>query len=175
MSNVDDFMQGSGGYPLIKLTREGSKLIGDLLEARLVDERDYDTGQVVRWDNGDARKQLVIDVRVDWAASVDITTGKDGAREEIGSYYCRYTAFLAMKAATEATGCKMSEVGRLALARTKDGTPRNPRHAPPQQFAAQVERRAAGSGVDDLLGDSSPAGQGQPEQQPAATAATDLL
>lgn len=167
MSNVDDFMSGSGGYPLIKLNAVGSKLVGDLVEARLVDERDYDTGETMRWDDGSARKQLVLDVKVDWTASADITTGKDGAREETGSYYCRYTAFLALQKATQEVGCKMSQVGRFALARIEDGKPRNQRHNPPQQFVAKVEKRAAGNGVDDLLGASA--------APVAATAASDLL
>lgn len=168
MTNVDDFMQGGGGYPLIKINSVGGKLIGDLVEARLVDERDYDTGQVVTWDDGTPRKQLVLDVRVDWAASVDVTTGKDDVREEIGSYYCRYTAYLAMKEAIATADCKVSEVGRLAIARTPDGVPRSKKHNPPQQFTAQVQRRIAATSVDDLLGETVPVGAGASAGQPTA-------
>jgi len=170
MTSVDDFMSGTGGYPNTKINSVGGKLVGDLVEARLVDERDYDTGKPVLWDNGEPKKQLVLDVRVDWDASIDVTTGKDGVREEIGSYYCRYTAFLAMREACKEADVKMSQVGRFALARTPDGTARNPRHAPPQQFVAKVTARAAGADVDDLL-DQQP----QPETVSVGVAAADLL
>lgn len=151
MTSVDDFMKGGSSHPQIKINSVGGKLVGDLIEARLVDERDYDTGQPVTWPNGEPKKQLVLDIRIDWDASVDVTTGKDGVREEIGTYYCRYTAFLALKDACEKASTVMSHVGRLAIARTPDGTPRNPRHAPPQQFVAQVTQRTAEPGVDDLM------------------------
>lgn len=170
MTTVDDFMSGSGGYPLIKINSEGGKLVGDLVEARLVDERDYNTGEIVRWDNGEPRKQLVLDVRVDWDASADVTTGKDGTRDEIGTYYCRYTAFLALKEACDKANTRMSQVDRLALARTKDGVPRKAGFAPPQQFVAKVTQRAAGVDVDDLLAEPA-----QPEAVSVGVSADDLL
>jgi hypothetical protein len=151
MTSVDDFVEGASSLPLIKINSEGGKLIGDVIQARLVDERDYDTGDIVRWDDGNPRKQLVLDIRIDWAASIDVTTGKDGVREETGSYYCRFAAFLAVRDAVQKTGIKMSDVGRIAIARTKDGDPRSPRHKPPQQFVAQVMARTAAPDVDNLM------------------------
>lgn len=154
-NSVDDFMAGSGGYPYTKIDEVGGKLVFDLIEARLVDERDYDTGQVATWDNGEPKKQLVLDVNIDWDKSTGVVTGKDGVKEPVGSYYCKYTAFLALKKACDEAGIKMSQVGRGAIKRTEDGTPRNPRHAPPHQFVAQVSARAASSDVDDLLADTT--------------------
>jgi hypothetical protein len=177
-NNVDDFMSGGSKHPLIRLENVGSTLIGDLVEARLVDERDYDTGEIKRWDDGNPRKQLVIDVRIDWAKSVDITTGKNGIREDVGSYYCRYTAFLAMQEAVKAAGCKMSEVGRLALRRTQDGQPKKAGFGAPQQFVAQVARAAAGASVDDMFAaaPAQPAAPAAPAPPPVpAMAASDLL
>lgn len=175
MTSVDEFMQGGNNYPQIKINSVGGKLVGDLVEARLVDERDFDTGQIVTWDDNTPRKQLVLDTRVDWAASVDVTTGKDGTREEIGSYFCRFTAKLALQEACETAGIVMSKVGRFAIQRTPDGVPRNPRHKPPQQFVAQVAQRTAEPGVDNMMAATAqpaaaPAAAAPPAQQPAAAA-----
>lgn len=174
MTNVDDFLEGGGGLPYIKINQPGGKLVGDLIEARLVNERDYDTGKPILWDDGTPRKQLVLDVRIDWDACIEVTTGKDGVKEETGSYYCRYTAQLALKDACQAASVKMSQVGRFALARTADGTPRNPRHAPPQQFVAKVTGRTADTAVDDLLAQPAQA-QPAPAAVPAGVSADDLL
>ncbi len=156
MTNVDDFLNGSTSRPLIKLNNPGSKLVFDLIEARLVQERDFDTGQLVTWDDGKPKKQIVLDVHIDWAASHDISVGKDGQQEPEGSYYVRYTCQLALQQACEAAGVRLSEVGRGAIARTPDGVPKKQGLNPPQQFAAQVQRRIAAAGVDDLL-DGQPA------------------
>jgi len=151
MTDIDQFLAGSKSYPLIKINSEGGKVVGDLVAARLVDERDYDTGNIVHWSDGTPRKQIVLDIRIDWPASIDITTGKEGVNEEVGSYYCRFTAQLALREACETAGVPLSQVGRIAIARLKDGVPRNPRNKPPQQFRAEVARATAAAGVDSLL------------------------
>jgi hypothetical protein len=172
MTSVDDFLSGGSRYPLIKLNNPGSKLVWtDLIEARIVQSRNFDTGQPEYWDNdpNKPKQQIVLDVRIDWAASQDITVGADGAQESVGSYYVRYACQIALQDACMAAGCKLSEVGRGAIARTADGIPKRAGANPPQQFAAQVQRRVASSTVDDLLGgtthDPVPPTTPAPQQQ----------
>jgi len=170
--SVDDLLEGSG-KPYIKMTRPGSKLVGELVDARVGIERDYDTGQTVTWDDGTPKDQLVVDVQIDWAKSVDITTGKDGERAEVGTLYCKFLQQRAFSDACKVAEVKLSQVGPLALLRLEDGTPRNHKHKPPQQFAAEVAKRTAQPGVDSLLG-GQPAAV-EPNQVAPVTAAPGSL
>ncbi len=173
MTNVQDFMNSVGGHPPIKLGNPGAKLVWDLLGVRLVQERDYDTEQPVFNNDGSPRMQLVLDLKIDWAASSgDITTGKDGNREDIGSLYCKRALTFALKQACQVAGCQLEEVGRGAIVRLEDGIPRNPKNLPPHQFMAQV-KRATTTAVTDLLDSVSdngttPPSAAAPAPQPTA-------
>jgi hypothetical protein len=172
VTSVQDFMNSVGGHPPVKLGSPGDKLVFDLLGVRLVQERDYDTEQPVFEDDGRPRMQLVLDMRIDWAASSgNITTGKDGNQEETGSLYCKRALTFALKQACQDAGCSLEEVGRGAILRLEDGVPRNPRNKPPHQFTAQV-KKAANAAVTDLLnqaGPDTPAQQPQPQGVPTGS------
>jgi len=157
VKSVDDLLEGSGGNPYIKLNYPGAKLVGEVVDARVGVERDYDTGQPVTWDDGTPKQQLVLDIRIDWERSVGVTTGKGDEQAEIGTLYCKWLQQQAIAQACKAAGVKMSQVGPIALVRLEDGTPSNPKRKPPHQFAAEVARRTAAPGVDSLLGASEPA------------------
>jgi hypothetical protein len=149
-TSVDDFVQG--GHPAIKFTRPGAKLVGDIVEARVGVERDYDTGQPAAWPDGTPKQQLVLDVRIDWTRTVDVTAGDDNA--DIGTIYCKFLQQRALAAACQTAGIKMSQAGPVTMIRLDDGVPRNPRYKPPQQYQATVaQRTAVDNRVDELTAD----------------------
>jgi len=189
MKSVDDLIESSGGgKPYIKLNYPGAKLVGELVDARVGVERDYDTGQPLTWDDGTPKQQLVLDIRIDWERSVGVTTGKGEEQAEVGTLYCKWLQQQAIAAACKAAGVKLSQVGPIALVRLEDGVPSNPKRKPPHQFAAEVARRTAAPGVDSLLSASEPAapsaaapapgsllGASEPATQPAAAPAPGSL
>lgn len=177
--SVDDFLNStSSGKPYIKFNNVSDKLVGELVEARIGYERDYNTGETVTWPDGSPKEQLQLDIRIDWSKSTGITTGSDGEQAEVGTIYCKYLQQKAVAEACKAKGLKLSEVGPFAMVRLPDGQPRNPRNRPPHQFAAEVDRRVASAGVDSLLGgmaQAEPEPAPQPATPPAAPAPGSLL
>ena len=157
MTNIDDFMfSGSSGYPSTKIDQVGGKLVFDLIEARLVDDYDPKTKEPKLLRNGKVKQTLVLDVEIDWDKSVSVVTGSDGVREARGSFWCKWTAFLAIKEACVKADIKLSQVGRGVITRTPDGPkPSDPTMSAPHQFTAWVAPRAASNEVDDLIADTA--------------------
>lgn len=170
MTNVDDFMfSGSSGYPSTKIDQVGGKLVADLIEARLVDDYDPKTQAPKLLKSGKVKQTLVLDIEIDWDKSSSVVTGKDGVKEPLGSFWCKWTAFLAIKEACIKADIKLSQVGRIAIVRTADGPkPSDPTLSAPHQFVAQVAPRAASAGVDDLMATT-------PAPATAGVSAEDLL
>ena len=161
---ADDLL--TDGLPWLKHDVEGAILIGDLIEARVGQARDFDTGEPMTWDDGTPVDQLILDVRVDWGRSKGIAyKGEDKGedRPEVATLYTKYLQQKAFLDACKASELKPSQVGTFAMKREADGVPKGKRN-PPQQFTAQVQQRVASAGADNLLG-----GDGEPEPETAAS------
>ncbi len=60
MSNeIDQFLLGGGGSSA-RFETVGDTVTGTVLSAEVKDQTDLATGAVLKWDNGDVRKQLVV-------------------------------------------------------------------------------------------------------------------
>ena len=61
MSNneIDSFLLGGGGSSA-KFENVGDTVTGTILSAEVKDQTDLATGAILKWDNGDTRKQLVV-------------------------------------------------------------------------------------------------------------------
>lgn len=61
MSNneIDSFLLGGGGSSA-KFENVGDAVTGTILSAEVKDQTDLATGAILKWDNGDTRKQLVV-------------------------------------------------------------------------------------------------------------------
>lgn len=64
MTTTDPFLAGGDSLPGFKFANVGDKLVGQITEARQVDDRDMD-GSPRTWDNGDPRKVWVFDIDTD--------------------------------------------------------------------------------------------------------------
>lgn len=159
-TNVDDFMFSVSSYPTTKINEVGGRLVGDLVEARLVDQYDPETGELELLKSGKAKQTLVLDVEIDWTKSSGVITGTEGVKEPVGSFWCKWAAFLAIKDACVKKEIKLSQVGRIAIVREQDGPKPAPTKSAPHQFSASVAPRAASADVDDLLagGPATPSG-----------------
>lgn len=135
-TDVDQFLEESGGYPAVKFDAPGSTLTGDLIAARVGYQRVFGTKEVAKWEDGTPKKQLVLDIKIDSSETKGVTVG-DGD-SDTGTVYCKHAAKVALQQACEDAGIKLSQAGRIKLQRTEDGAPPKPGHNPPQQFRAKV-------------------------------------
>ena len=170
------------------LTR-GGRVIG---EPELVQQRDYDTGEPLTWDDGRPKKQLIIDVQTDLNEPNEDFPEDDGVRR----FYVKGNLQKAIRQALrEARADEVEEGGELYVTFTgfgerpvsKSGKKLN---APREHTARYVKPSAAyvqGGGEQQSQGDpwagsTTPSNpyQAPPQQQapsgaPAGNQAADLL
>jgi hypothetical protein len=70
MTLTDPFQAGGESLPGFKFASVGDKLVGQIIDARQVPDRDLD-GNVRKWDNGDERTVWVFDVDTDSDGTAD--------------------------------------------------------------------------------------------------------
>ena len=151
--SADDFLMG-GGVPSAKFPTIGTSISGRITERPKVEQqRDYTTGELKFWPDGQPQNQLVVTVATDQRDPQ--VADDDGMRR----FYIKGQMKTAVQQAVRASGAKGLEVGGvLSITYTGDGEQKSAKLNPPKLFAAQYTPAAT-------------AELNAPEPQPAATPA----
>ncbi|QYC55142.1 hypothetical protein SEA_BOILGATE_62 [Mycobacterium phage Boilgate] len=122
----------NSGVPSAKFKNQGDTVGGRIVEEpRLEQQRDYDTGAPLTYDDGNPRMQLVITLQTDLRDPA--VPNDDGQRR----LYVKGAMKAAIGQALRVAGVKKPEVGGdLHVTYTHDGEQKNPRLSPPKQFSA---------------------------------------
>lgn len=135
----------SGGTPAAKFSTVGTVVKGTVVSSRVADQTDINTGEVKRWANGDAMKQLLVTIQTEERdPSID---GDDGQR----TLYARggQGGMLdAIRKATRQFG-GLHPGGLLAVKYTGDGQAKQRGFNPPKLYAAQYTPPAQSLNFND--------------------------
>lgn len=129
----NDFLMG-GGYK--SATFKGEPPIsweGEVIEEpSLVQKRDYDSGDLLFWPDGNPRMQMVVVVQT------DVRDPQIPDDDGIRAHYLDGSKARAVRDAVRAAGADRIDVGgRLTLTYTHDGhNAKGPKFNPPKQFSA---------------------------------------
>lgn len=160
MSEVDDFM--GGGVPSAKFPEPGTTVSGVIIdEPRITQQRDFDSGDLKFWDDGEPMKQLVVHVQTD-LRDAEIPDD-DGIR----AIYIKSNLKKAVQTALTRAKAKLAIGGTLSVTYTQDGVNKRGKGKPPKEYsAAYTAPDVAG---EFLAGPDEPAGQ-PAQAAPAAPA-----
>ena len=147
--DVNAFLNQSGA-PSAKFASIGTTVKGTVIAAEVRDQTDFTTGEVLRWDNGDPRKQLVVTLQTD-ERDGDINDD-DGTRR----LFAKGNMLNAIKAAVRKAGANLEPGGTLVVKYVADGDPPKKGLNAPKLYEAAY-KPGTQTDVDSLLGDSSPA------------------
>ena len=113
-----------GGGNAVKFPEVGASVTGKILRAKSQPQTDFQTGEIVRWPNGDEKLEYVFWLDTD-----------DGEQ----TLYARNQLWIAVRDAIKASSpSQLPEVGgTLAVKYTGDGTPKQAGFNPPKLYAAK--------------------------------------
>jgi hypothetical protein len=129
--DANDFLMG-GGVKSAKFEKPGAKVSGTIArKPELQQQRDFDSGKPLTWDDGSARQQ----VKVVLVTELNEEEGDNGER----ALYLKGGLLKAVQAAVKDSGAKGLEVdGKLAVKYTKDGEKKGKLN-PPKLYVAKYE------------------------------------
>ena len=167
----DPFAQAAsfltGGLVAAKWPHEGFVVEGVIKGAKMQQQRDYDDGTPLTWDNGDPRMQLVVDVQseatgVTWKGLQNkktVVPNDDGMR----AMYVKGNLQKALSKALTAAGAKFAAGAHLRVERVADIPNADSKYADAHDYVVVYTPRDPGQDAADFL--STP----EPEQSaPAA-------
>lgn len=142
-NEVDGFLEGQGGRSA-RFPNIGDQVWGEVVNARVVQQTDFDSGALLFWDDGNPRMQLVITL----ATQEQEDDEDDGVRR----VYARGQMATAIAKAVRATGAKLRPGGQLVVRYTQDGpAPSRKGMSPPKIYFAKYEPPEPGAlGAQDL-------------------------
>jgi hypothetical protein len=145
IDDVNDFLE-SGGIPGASFENIGDNWHGQIVRAKKVQSRDFETREAKTWDDGSPMHELQIDLQTD-VRSPDIS-GDDGVRR----LFCRGGMLQAVRQALRASKERLQPGGWLDVTYTGDGTATRRGLRPPKIYSAKYEpgQLAAGISADDL-------------------------
>ena len=131
MQDANDFLM-SGGVKSAKFDKIGAVVKGAIARTPEVqDQRDFDSGKVLTWDDGSPRKQIKVVLKTDSKDDED----DNGER----AIYLKGNLLNAIRQAVKAAEAKGLEVGgKLIVKYVKDGE-RKGKLNPPKQYQAKYE------------------------------------
>ena len=141
--SVNDLL--TAGAPTAKFDVVGKVVRGRVEAATVADQTDIKTGTVKTWQDGSARKQLVITILTE---ERDPTNSEDDGRRRL---FAKSNMFTAIREAVKKTGGQLQVGGKLAVQYTGDGEQKEVGLNAPKLFKAQYEPPAQSVSTDDLL------------------------
>jgi hypothetical protein len=145
--DVDEFLDQTSGAKVFKFTDEDRKISGQVIRAEVLPVRDYKTGKIETWDNGDQKEQLVLTFQSD---QVTPTKDDDGRRR----VFCKHRARVAVAEACRDAEVKLSSGNAwVALEYTGRGEKAKGME-PPMLFKA--EARSMAGDPDEVPGGVDP-------------------
>lgn len=175
MTNANDLLMGSG-IPAAKFPTIGTAISGRIVrEPEAREQTDFTTGAVLRWDNGEAKMQIVVHLATDQRDPQDLSD--DGTR----ALYIKGQMLNAVRGAVRAAGAPGLAVGgTLTITYAGDAEPTKrgfngakqytATYTPPAQ-AAVANVLNAGDTPASGNGTTAPAGQPPAGVDPAVWAA----
>jgi hypothetical protein len=147
---ANDLIMG-GGSPSVKFLEIGTKVVGEVVDTATGQQRDFKTGELKFWKDGNPMMQAIITLQTD-QRDPEIPDDDGKRRLFVSSRRMRE----AIRDAVQAAGAKFIEVGgKLAVQFTErpdDGT-----ENPPKFYAAQYKRpEPQAVSAADLIDDSEP-------------------
>jgi len=143
MTDVNEFLAGSG-VPSFKFEKIGDSVDGIVTRAEVRQQTDFETGQLVTWDDGTPKMQLIVDLQT--TLFDENISGDDGLRR----IYLRNNALTAVRQAVKAAGGRLETGGALSVKYVKDGEPPKKGFHGPKLFEAEYKAGATGVDVDAL-------------------------
>jgi len=146
--DIDDLFAG-GGAPVAKFPTIGTTHLGTITHLEARQQRDFDKGEPLTWDDGSPRMELVITI--------------DNAGESM-RLFVKGAMLSALRDEVRRAGQKKPEVGgKLAVKYSHDGESKNPKLNPPKMYQVAYEPPTAAA-VESLMA------TGPKAAAPAATA-----
>ena len=143
MTDVNEFLAGSG-VPAFKFEKIGDEVSGIVTRAEVRQQTDFETNQLMTWDDGTPKMQLLVDLQTT-LFDADIQ-GDDGLRR----IYLRNNALTEVRKAVKTAGGRLETGGMLTVKYVKDGTPPKKGMNAPKLFEADYKAGATGVDVDAL-------------------------
>jgi hypothetical protein len=145
LPNPDDLLMG-GGAPTCSFPEIGTTWKGEVVDKRTEQQRDFDTGKPLTWDDGNPRLQVVITLQTDERDPK--IAGDDGRRR----LFVKGQMLSAVRKAVSDAGAPTVELGgTLAVQYTGDGEASRRGMNPPKHFVAQYRAPVAQVAAGDLL------------------------
>jgi hypothetical protein len=130
--DVNAFLSGAG-VPGARFPTVGTTVAGRIRHAEVAQQRDFDTGRLLTWDDGSPRQQLVVDVA---------TGDRDPARPDddgVRRLYAKSNMLDAIRRAIRASGAQLENGGTLSVTYTGDGEPARRGLAAPKLYDATYQ------------------------------------
>jgi hypothetical protein len=145
LPDPDDLLMG-GGAPTCTFPEIGTTWKGQVVDKRTEQQRDFDSGKPLTWDDGNPRLQVVITLQTDERDPK--IAGDDGRRR----LFVKGQMLAAIRKAVSDAGAQTVEIGgTLAVQYSGDGEPTRRGMNPPKQYTAAYKPPVAAVGVGDLL------------------------
>jgi hypothetical protein len=146
-SDVNDFLMGSGGRSA-SFKNEKDMVWGDVVHSEVRQQTDFDSGELLFWNDGKPRLQLVISLQTEEQDDEE----DDGVRK----VYAKGNMLKAIRAAIAKAGARgIENGGKLAVQYVGDG-PKPPRGFPPKLYGAKYEPPVYSTALPDDPGDEPP-------------------
>jgi hypothetical protein len=131
--DLDDLFSG-GGAPAVKFPTVGSSITGTITALEVRDSKDFDTGEVLTWEDGTPRKELVLTISTSLRdASIE---DDDGTRR----IFAKGNMFTAVRDSVRKAKAKKPEVGgRITVTYSADGEAKKRGYNPPKLYTAVYE------------------------------------
>ena len=167
--DATDFLLGGEKVRSAKFETVGDTVKGTILDAQVRQQTDISTGELLTWDDGKPKQQLVITLQTDIREDVVIGEDPDDGRRRIyvkGSTKAESKSMtVAVRDALRTAGAQRLDIGAtLAVRYTGDGVATTRGFTAPKQYAAKYEPPV--KPVDDFFA--------APAATPAAAAPKDL-
>ena len=142
--SASDLIMGSGGSPSAKFPTIGTVVKGEIVDTAVTQQRDFATGDLKYWKNGDPMMQAVVTLQTDERdAEID---DDDGQRRLFVSSKSMREAIRDAVRTANASHLKVG--GKLAVQYTGDGQPERGMN-PPKLYAAKYEAPINGINLSD--------------------------
>jgi hypothetical protein len=123
----------AGGGRSAKFPEIGTSYAGEVLDVRVTDQTNFDTGAVETWADGRPKKMLIVSLQT----KIQEDDDDDGVR----TIYAKGGIYTAIRDAVRKTG--IAPGGKLAVKYDSNGTPSKKGFNPPKIYKARYEPPAA--------------------------------
>lgn len=146
-----DFLAGGAGAPTVTFENKGDKIVGRILKHELVQQKDFATGNLLYWEDGQPRMQAVVTLQAEDFVPLD--DDDEGERR----LFVKGQMQKAVRDAIGKTGHKGSLIGgRLGVIWAGEGDPPRPGLNRPKLYTAKFEPPASIPERDEESGDPGP-------------------